>query len=173
MDLGEFLSRMRIPNWHNLNAYMGTADGFVELKYPPKKFRTKGGLQTRTKSKFVTEYIAFLGVIRDNSNRTFDELYDIAEEHYGFPDAGSIADVHLSGLEFFNKIGAVNIAGEVSSGQFAVDEQISITFLGLPGRAGNVRFSLNDQGLKQIEVLSAKPRYRTKEKEFREYFPKP
>ena len=164
MNLGELLKKMQIPQ-HN-ETYHGNAEGYVRISHNKVTIETRNGIEKRVSSVIHTEYIAFLGILRDNPDSTFNTLYDIAMRKYGFADHAPSADVHLQMLQFFEKIGVVKIDGEVKSRQMG-----AFYVFGIPERAGNAKFSLYDERLKSIKVLSVTPKDPHKEKAFYKYFP--
>ncbi len=164
MDLGTFLSRMRIPSFYGdfkWGVYNSNAEGFVTLKHPHREIPFDG-TRTLTESCYHTEYIAFLGIIRDNPNLKFEVLYAKAVEQCGFPDCDSRANLHLRMLLSFNRIGAVSIGGKTKREDYNEDNIQK-----------DVQFSVDNQGLKQIEVLSAQPKDPSRKRKFRKYFPSP
>jgi len=164
MNLREFLSRMQIPQYKEI--YNGNAGGFIRLTHPEIELETKEGDKKCTVSDCHTEYVAFLGIVRDNPNSTFGELYREAMDQYGFPAHAPIADLHLGMLEFFERIGAIQVDGKVRSRQMGL-----FYVFGIPERAGDAKFSLCDEGLEAIQVLSATPKDSRKEQAFKRYFP--
>ena len=73
MNFKEFLAGMRIPQFEE--ACTGDASGIIKLAHPEIEVRTKNGLEKRCNSNVHTEYVAFLGIVRDNPDSRFDELY--------------------------------------------------------------------------------------------------
>ncbi|HLC64722.1 MAG TPA: hypothetical protein VJI46_01205 [Candidatus Nanoarchaeia archaeon] len=140
MDLGEFLSRAKVPHYSQLRN--GPAEGVVHLSY------SVAGVPTD----LHTEYIAFLAIMAIHPGKTFDELHDIAINEYGFDDPYPGPYEYLGVLEQFIQMGAVKAKGETA--------RTSV-------------LSLDEQGLKKIEVLGIEPKYKQRREEFRQYFPCP
>lgn len=146
MDLGEFLSKIDvIPREQDMNL-----DKIVKLKFPEVRVKTDTGLKNITTEDFHIKYIAFLKIVGNSPNSTFGNLYENAINKYGFPDAGSIADLHLRMLEQFKIMGAIKTEGKIHGQDFG-----KCIVYGLPERAGDTKFNLNKQGLKSIKVLNA------------------
>jgi len=140
MKLGEFLSQVKVPSYDD-------ASGTITLKHP------KEG-----ESDFDASDLAFLGILRDNPNLTFLELYKIAMNQYQFPDSSNFAYALINRLELFSRVGRfIHIDGIVT------EETID----------GKAKFKLDGIGLDNIEVLRAESNNPNCREEFRKYFPKP
>lgn len=157
LTLGSLVRGLKIPQFKQLQ---NEADGVITLRHQRILMSTPSGIRPRETSRVQFEYLAFLGLIRDYPDKTFDQLFLNAIETYEFPSdpqyAAQIADQYRRNLAFFTAMGALKTQDE----QLFSEEPLSPMH----------RYALNAEGLENIDVVHVESAQKDREFDFLRYF---
>lgn len=165
MNLSELLEKMQIP--HDKEMDKGKpADGFIELKHPLIKLWDGLVLTHDEETKMHVENVALLRILKNHPNSNFKTFYQSAISDYGFENDSK--EYHFSSLARFALMGAVEVNG--SKRQWP-DGSYYLGNLIRAKEQDTALLNLNEEGLRNIEVLNVQPKDQKNLQAFRTFFP--